>query len=137
MHDTIMRLWVRAEAARLTGLRVRQQLAAGAPGPDGSAVKLVARARSTSRSPPPNSTCAATRACAATSGDGADLDDVDFTGRDTGYRYLRAKGNLDRGRHLRGAAQHHRRAGASGLPAEPRVDTRRRMEGSAAMSGPA
>ncbi|NUT05425.1 MAG: acyl-CoA dehydrogenase [Hamadaea sp.] len=40
LHDGILRAWVRAEAVRLTGLRLRQQLAAGEPGPEGSAVKL-------------------------------------------------------------------------------------------------
>ena len=36
MHDELMRLWVEAEVARLTGERLRQQLAAGQPGPEGS-----------------------------------------------------------------------------------------------------
>lgn len=40
LHDAVLRLWVRAEAARLTGQRLRQQLAAGEPGPEGSAAKL-------------------------------------------------------------------------------------------------
>jgi alkylation response protein AidB-like acyl-CoA dehydrogenase len=40
LHDALMRAWVRAEAIRLTGQRLRQQLAAGEPGPEGSAVKL-------------------------------------------------------------------------------------------------
>ncbi|NUT33476.1 MAG: acyl-CoA dehydrogenase [Hamadaea sp.] len=40
LHDALLRAWVRAEAIRLTGLRLRQQLAAGEPGPEGSAVKL-------------------------------------------------------------------------------------------------
>lgn len=40
LHDAVLRAWVRAEAIRLTGLRLRQQLAAGEPGPEGSAVKL-------------------------------------------------------------------------------------------------
>ena len=39
-HDALMRLWVETEAARLTGQRLRQQLAAGQPGPEGSAAKL-------------------------------------------------------------------------------------------------
>jgi alkylation response protein AidB-like acyl-CoA dehydrogenase len=39
-HDELVRLWVRAEAARLAALRLRQQLATGEPGPEGSAVKL-------------------------------------------------------------------------------------------------
>jgi alkylation response protein AidB-like acyl-CoA dehydrogenase len=40
LHDAVLRAWVSAEAIRLTGLRLRQQLAAGEPGPEGSAVKL-------------------------------------------------------------------------------------------------
>lgn len=40
-HAELLRLWVAAEAARLTGERLRQQLAAGQPGPEGSANKLV------------------------------------------------------------------------------------------------
>ncbi|HEV3168804.1 MAG TPA: acyl-CoA dehydrogenase family protein, partial [Actinocrinis sp.] len=39
-HDTLMRLWVEAEATRLTAARLRQSLAAGQPGPEGSAAKL-------------------------------------------------------------------------------------------------
>ena len=34
-HDAVLRLWVAAEAARLAGERLRQQLAAGQPGPGG------------------------------------------------------------------------------------------------------
>ena len=40
LHERLLRLWVDAEAARLTGERLRQQLAAGQPGPEGSAMKL-------------------------------------------------------------------------------------------------
>src|SRR5690606_33088839 len=40
LHDELLRLWVAAEAVRLTGERLRQQLEAGQPGPEGSAVKL-------------------------------------------------------------------------------------------------
>jgi alkylation response protein AidB-like acyl-CoA dehydrogenase len=40
LHDALMQAWVRSEAIRLTGQRLRQQLAAGEPGPEGSAVKL-------------------------------------------------------------------------------------------------
>src|SRR3989440_259047 len=39
-HDALMRLWVAAEAARLAAERLREQLAAGQPGAEGSAVKL-------------------------------------------------------------------------------------------------
>jgi alkylation response protein AidB-like acyl-CoA dehydrogenase len=41
LHGELMELWVRAEAARITGERLRQQLAAGSPGPEGSAAKLM------------------------------------------------------------------------------------------------
>jgi len=122
MHDTIMRLWVRAEAARLTGLRVRQQLAAGAPGPDGSAVKLSFATLNQQIS-------AAELDLRGDEGLRRDSwamsrpDDVDFTGRDAGYRYLRAKGNSIEG----GTSEVLRNIIAErvlGLPAEPRVDTR-------------
>ena len=38
-HDTLLRLWVAAEAGRLAAQRLREQLAAGQPGAEGSAVK--------------------------------------------------------------------------------------------------
>ena len=41
LHDRLLRLWAEAEIARLAGLRMRQQLAAGQPGPEGSAAKIV------------------------------------------------------------------------------------------------
>ena len=41
LHDRLLRLWADAEIARLSGSRLRQQLAAGQPGPEGSAAKLV------------------------------------------------------------------------------------------------
>ena len=41
LHDRMLRLWAEAEIARLGGLRLRQQLAAGQPGPEGSAAKIV------------------------------------------------------------------------------------------------
>src|SRR5258708_25238172 len=40
LHDRILRLWADAEVARIAGARLRQQLAAGQPGPEGSAAKL-------------------------------------------------------------------------------------------------
>ncbi|MEO8888381.1 MAG: acyl-CoA dehydrogenase family protein, partial [Jatrophihabitantaceae bacterium] len=96
-HDELLRLWVDAEALRLTAARLRQQLAVGAPGPEGSAAKL-----------------SYARLNQEVSGfelellgaDGLRYDDwstgtwsserptvVDFLGRSGGYRYLRAKGN--------------------------------------------
>jgi len=41
LHQRLLALWARAEVSRLAGERLRQQLAAGQPGPEGSAGKLV------------------------------------------------------------------------------------------------
>ncbi len=92
LHQRLLRLWVEAEVARLTGERLRQQLVAGQPGPEGSGMKL-----------------AFARLNQEISGlevellgeEGLLYDDwtmrrpelVDFTGREAGYRYLRSKGN--------------------------------------------
>src|SRR5690606_40575566 len=40
LHERLLRLWVEQEAFRLAGIRLRQQLAAGEPGPEGSGMKL-------------------------------------------------------------------------------------------------
>jgi alkylation response protein AidB-like acyl-CoA dehydrogenase len=40
VHQRLLSLWAQAEVARLAGQRLRQQLAAGEPGPEGSAGKL-------------------------------------------------------------------------------------------------
>ncbi|EIE98809.1 acyl-CoA dehydrogenase family protein [Saccharomonospora glauca] len=120
LHERLLRLWVEQEAFRLAGVRLRQQLAAGAPGPEGSAMKL-----------------AFARLSQALSGlelellgeEGLRYDDwslrrperVDFTGREAGYRYLRAKGNSIEG----GTSEILRNIIAErvlGLPADPRVD---------------
>ena len=92
LHGRLMSLWVEAEVARITGQRVRQKLERGQPGPEGSAMKLTFA-----------------RLAQQISGlevemlgeGGLRYDDwtmfrpdiVEFTGRDAGYRYLRAKGN--------------------------------------------
>lgn len=120
LHERLLSLWVEAEVARLTGTRLRQKLAAGAPGPEGSAMKL-------------------TFARLAQQLSGLELellgedglrygrwemtrpDVVEFTGRDAGYRYLRAKGNSIEG----GTSEILRNIVAErvlGLPSEPRVD---------------
>jgi alkylation response protein AidB-like acyl-CoA dehydrogenase len=39
-YDELMRLWVEAEALRLTNARLEQQLEVGSPGPEGSGLKL-------------------------------------------------------------------------------------------------
>ncbi|RAG85480.1 acyl-CoA dehydrogenase [Streptacidiphilus pinicola] len=120
LHDRLLRLWVEAEVSRLTGQRVRQKLAQGQPGAEGAALKV-------------------TFARIAQQLSGLELemlgedglrysdwtlvrpDHVDFTGRDAGYRYLRAKGNSIEG----GTSEILRNIMAErvlGLPSEPRVD---------------
>lgn len=120
LHDRLMTLWVEAEVARLTGQRLRQKLALGQPGPEGSTMKLTFA-----------------RLAQQLSGlevellgeDGLRYSDwtmvrpdiVEFTGRDAGYRYLRAKGNSIEG----GTSEILRNIVAErvlGLPAEPRTD---------------
>jgi len=120
LHDALLRLWVEAEAARLTGIRLRQQLAAGQPGPEGSAAKLVfARL---------NQEISGLEMELA-GDDALRYDDwtlrrpttVDFFGRNPGYRYLRAKGNSIEG----GTSEILRNIIAErvlGLPPEIRVD---------------
>jgi alkylation response protein AidB-like acyl-CoA dehydrogenase len=121
LHDRLLTLWVECEVNRIAGQRLRQQLAAGGPGPEGSANKL-----------------AFARLAQAVSGlevelrgeEGLAYDDwtprrptsVDFTGRGPGYRYLRAKGNSIEG----GTSEILRNVVAErvlGLPPEPRTDT--------------
>jgi alkylation response protein AidB-like acyl-CoA dehydrogenase len=120
MHDELMRWWVESEVARLAGLRLRQRLTAGQPGPEGAGMKLTFA-----------------RLAQAISGfeielhaeSGLRYDDwtmrrpelVDFTGREPGYRYLRAKGNSIEG----GTSEILRNTIAErilGLPPEHRVD---------------
>ncbi|MEU8270798.1 acyl-CoA dehydrogenase family protein [Sphaerisporangium sp. NPDC049002] len=120
LHQRLLQLWVETEVTRLAGVRLREQLAAGAPGPEGSGMKL-----------------AFARLNQALSGldvemrreEGLAYDDwsfrrsdtVDFFGRGPGYRYLRAKGNSIEG----GTSEILRNIIAErvlGLPSEPRVD---------------
>lgn len=120
LHQRLLKLWVDAEVARLTGERLRQQLTQGQPGPEGSGMKL-----------------SFARLAQAISGweveflaeDGLTYDDwtlrrpegVDFTGRQAGYRYLRAKGNSIEG----GTSEVLLNIVAErvlGLPPEPRTD---------------
>jgi alkylation response protein AidB-like acyl-CoA dehydrogenase len=122
MHDRLLDLWVQAEALRLAGTRLRQQLAVGSPGPEGSAMKL-AFARLAQQ--------LSGLEVEMLGGEGLRYDDwtlrrpdvVDFTGRDAGYRYLRAKGNSIEG----GTSEVLRNIIAErvlGLPAEARADTK-------------
>jgi alkylation response protein AidB-like acyl-CoA dehydrogenase len=120
LHEELLRLWVRAEAARLTGERLRQQLAAGHPGPEGSASKIVFASLNQEIS---------RLELEILGEEGLRYDDwtlrrpsvVDFAGRIAGYRYLRAKGNSIEG----GTSEILRNVIAErvlGLPAEPRAD---------------
>jgi alkylation response protein AidB-like acyl-CoA dehydrogenase len=118
--DAVLQLWVQAEASRLTGIRLVQALAAGQPGPEGSASKLVFA-----------------RLMQQISGlelellgeDGLRHDEwtmrrsttVDFFARSAVHRYLRAKGNSIEG----GSSEILRNIIAErvlGMPSEPRTD---------------
>jgi alkylation response protein AidB-like acyl-CoA dehydrogenase len=120
LHDRLLRLWVDAEVARITGVRLGQKLAQGQPGPEGSAMKLgFARINQQLTG----------LELELLGEDGLRFSDwtmvrpesVDFTGRDAGYRYLRAKGNSIEG----GTSEILRNIVAErvlGLPGEHRVD---------------
>src|SRR5580658_7697694 len=120
LHDRLLRLGTEAAVARLAAGRMRQQLAAGQPGPEGSAAKLVFA-----------------RLNQEISGLDVELNGVEglryddwtmrrpehatFFGRGPGYRYLRAKGNSIEG----GTSEILRNIIAErvlGLPPEPRFD---------------
>jgi alkylation response protein AidB-like acyl-CoA dehydrogenase len=120
LHEALMRLWVAAEANRLTGERLRQGLAAGHPGPEGSAAKLAYATL--------NQQISALE-LDLLGGEALRHDDwsmrrdaaVDFVGRSPTYRYLRAKGNSIEG----GTSEILRNIIAErvlGLPSEPRID---------------
>ncbi|MEV7078922.1 acyl-CoA dehydrogenase family protein [Streptomyces sp. NPDC093516] len=120
LHQRLLKLWVEAEVSRVTAERLRQQLVAGQPGPEGAGMKL-----------------AFARLNQEISGlevellgeEGLLYDDwtmrrpelVDFTGREAGYRYLRSKGNSIEG----GTSEVLLNIVAErvlGLPPEPRTD---------------
>ncbi|MFE0630708.1 acyl-CoA dehydrogenase family protein [Streptomyces sp. NPDC058864] len=120
LHDRLLRLWVDAEVTRLTGERLRQQLALGAPGPEGSGMKLAFASLNQRVSG---------LEVELLGEDGLRYGDwtmtrpevVDFYGRDAGYRYLRAKGNSIEG----GTSEILRNIISErvlGLPSEPRTD---------------
>jgi len=120
MHDRLLRLWADAEVARLTSMRLRQQLAAGQPGPEGSAAKVTFARLNQEISGFDVELAGA---------DGLRYGDwtmrrpahAEFLGRDPGFRYLRAKGNSIEG----GTSEVLRNIIAErvlGLPSEPRVD---------------
>ncbi|MCQ4082726.1 acyl-CoA dehydrogenase family protein [Streptomyces sp. RB6PN25] len=120
LHDRLLRLWVDSEVARLTAERVRQQLAAGAPGPEGSGVKL-AFARLNQQISGLELELLGEEGLRYSDWSMTRPQIVDFYGRDAGYRYLRAKGNSIEG----GTSEILRTIIAErvlGLPAEPRTD---------------
>jgi len=120
LHDRLLRLWADAEVARLAGERLRQSLAAGQPGPEGSAAKLVFARLNQEISE---------FEVELAGEDGLRYDDwtmrrperVSFLDRGTGYRFLRCKGNSIEG----GTSEILRNIIAErvlGLPPEIRVD---------------
>jgi alkylation response protein AidB-like acyl-CoA dehydrogenase len=120
LHQAMLRLWAEAEVARLARERLRQQLAAGQPGPEGSGAKLVLARLNQAISE---------FEVELTGTDGLRYDNwtmrrpegVDFYGRDAGYRYLRGRGNSIEG----GTSEILRNIIAErvlGLPPEPRAD---------------
>ena len=120
LHDRLLRLWVEAEALRLTAERLRQGLAAGQPGPEGSAAKLTFA----------NLNQAITGLDVELHGEeGLSYGDwtmrrpkdADWASRDAGFRYLRMKGNSIEG----GTSEILRNIIADRilqLPKEPRSD---------------
>jgi len=120
LHQRLLSLWAQAEVARLAGERLRQQLAAGQPGPEGSAAKLTfARL---------NQEISALE-IELLGADGLTYDDwtmrregsSDYS-RGPAYRFLRAKGNSIEG----GTSEILRNIIAERvlrLPSEPRTDT--------------
>ena len=120
LHEQLLRLWAAAEVSRLAGERLRQQLAAGQPGPEGSGAKVVAARL--------NQEIAGFE-LELLGPDGLLYSDwtmrrpegADFYGRDAGYRFLRSKGNSIEG----GTSEILRNIIAErvlGLPPEIRLD---------------
>ena len=120
LHQRLLGLWAQAEVARLAGERLRQQLAAGEPGPEGSAGKLTFARLNQEISGFEVELLGAA---------GLTYDDWSMRregssdyARGAGYRYLRSKGNSIEG----GTSEIMRNIIAERvlrLPQEPRTDT--------------
>ncbi len=120
LHDRLLRLWADAEVARLAGARLQQQLAAGQPGPEGSAAKLV-YARLNQDITELEVELAGTDGLRYRDWTMRRPDRTEFYRRDAGYRFLRSKGNSIEG----GTSEILRNIVAErvlGLPPEIRVD---------------
>jgi alkylation response protein AidB-like acyl-CoA dehydrogenase len=120
LHDKLVRLWITAEVSRLAGERLRQQLAAGQPGPEGAGAKLVFAKLNQETA---DFQVELLGAEGLLYGDWTMRrpDGADFYGRDAGYRYLRSKGNSIEG----GTSEILRNIVAErvlGLPPEIRLD---------------
>jgi alkylation response protein AidB-like acyl-CoA dehydrogenase len=120
LHQRLLSLWAQAEVARLAGERLRQQLSAGVPGPEGSAAKLTFARLNQEISGFEVELLGA---------DGLAYDDWSMRragssdwARNATYRYLRARANSIEG----GTSEILRNIIAERvlrLPAEPRTDT--------------
>ncbi len=120
LHDQLLRLWADAEVARMAGSRLRQQLAAGQPGPEGSAAKLVF-ARLNQEISEFEVELAGTEGLRYDDWTMRRPEGADFYGRNPGYRFLRSRGNSIEG----GTSEILRNIVAErvlGLPPEIRVD---------------
>ena len=119
-YDAVLDAWVDAEALRLTSARLAQQLEVGAPGPEGSGLKLAYAALAQRAS----SLTLDLLGPEALRYDDWTLRRPDFTSvpeRAPSYRYLRARANSIEG----GTSEVMRNIIAErvlGLPAEPRPD---------------
>ena len=120
LHQRLLSLWAQAEVARLAGERLRQQIAAGEPGPEGSAAKLTfARLNQEISGLEVELLGAGGLAYDDWSAGREGSSDYD---RGATYRYLRSKGNSIEG----GTSEILRTIIAErvlGLPPEPRTDT--------------
>ena len=120
LHQRLMRLWVEAEAVRVAGLRLNQKVAAGQPGPEGAVVKLLFAKLSQELSGL-ELELLGEEGLRYSDWTMARPERVVLTGRDAGYRYLRAKGNSIEG----GTSEILRNIVSErvlGMPTEPRVD---------------
>ena len=91
-RDRFLRLWVDSHIAELSASRMKQELAAGRPGPEGSAMKVTFARLAQELS---GLEIELLGADGLTYGQWEMVrpEIVEFTGRDAAYRYLRAKGN--------------------------------------------
>jgi alkylation response protein AidB-like acyl-CoA dehydrogenase len=120
LHSRLMELWVNAEVARHTGQRLRQKLAAGQPGPEGAAMKLIF-AELNQKLSGLEVELRGEQGLRYSDWALVRPDHVDMLGRDAGYRYLRAKGNSIEG----GTSEILKNVLAErvlGLPPEARAD---------------